>query len=127
MASRIQTKRYRIFKTMGTKNSSGLLTKKLIQWHLDKQWRSIKRTASSFGVKLIGDLPFYVSRDSVDVWSNKSLFSISNNGDLLFQSGGLLIIFHQQDNYGELLHTFGQNIKGQTLIGGDEDLKDNSS
>ncbi len=69
------------------KNSSALLTKKLIQWHLDKQWRSIKQTASSFGVNIIGDLPFYVSRDSVDVWSNKSLFSISKNGDLLFQSG----------------------------------------
>ena len=69
------------------KNSNALLTKKLIQWHLDNQWRSIKNTASSIGVKLIGDLPFYVSRDSVDVWSNKSLFSISTNGDLLFQSG----------------------------------------
>jgi len=27
-------------------------------------------------------LPFYVSRDSADVWSNKSLFSIFRNGDL---------------------------------------------
>jgi len=32
-------------------------------------------------------LPFYVSRDSADVWSNKSLFSIFKNGDLIFQSG----------------------------------------
>ena len=38
-------------------------------------------------VKLIGDLPFYVSRDSAEVWSNKSLFSILKNGDLIFQSG----------------------------------------
>ena len=79
------------------KNSSALLIKKLIQWHLDRQWRSIRNTASSFGVKIIGDLPFYVSRDSVDVWSNKSLFSISKNGDLIsgdlltsFLSGGIL-------------------------------------
>ena len=69
------------------KNSNALLTKKLIQWHLDNQWRSIKKTANAIGVKLIGDLPFYVSRDSVDVWSYKSLFSISKNGDLVFQSG----------------------------------------
>jgi len=32
-------------------------------------------------------LPFYVSRDSADVWSNKSLFSILRNGDLIVQSG----------------------------------------
>ena len=64
-----------------------ILTKKLIQWHLDEQWKTIKNFARSHNVKLIGDLPFYVSRDSADVWSNKSLFSILNNGDLIFQSG----------------------------------------
>ena len=69
-----------------TKNEK-ILTKKLIQWHLDKQWIAIKNYAKSNNVKLIGDLPFYVSRDSADVWSNKSLFSIFKNGDLIFQSG----------------------------------------
>ena len=69
------------------KKNDAILSKKLIQWHLDKQWQDIKHFARSKGVTLIGDLPFYVSRDSADVWSNKSLFSISNDGDLLFQSG----------------------------------------
>ena len=69
------------------KNHKAILIKKLIQWHLDNQWRKVKDFAKSHGIKLIGDLPFYVSRDSVDVWSNKSLFSISQNGDLIFQSG----------------------------------------
>jgi len=64
-----------------------ILKIKLIQWHLDKQWREIKAFAKDKGITLVGDLPFYVSRDSADVWSNKSLFSISQNGDLLFQSG----------------------------------------
>ncbi|MBD73873.1 MAG: 4-alpha-glucanotransferase [Rickettsiales bacterium] len=69
------------------KNKEAILMKKLIQWHLDKQWREIKDFAKLNEVKLIGDLPFYVSRDSVDVWSNKSLFSVSRDGDLIFQSG----------------------------------------
>ncbi len=69
------------------KKNEEILVKKLIQWHLDKQWRNIKNFAKSRNIKLIGDLPFYVSRDSVDVWSNKSLFSILKNGDLIFQSG----------------------------------------
>ena len=67
--------------------SEEILIKKLIQWHLDSQWSEIKNFAKSKKVKLIGDLPFYVSRDSADVWSNKSLFSIFKNGDLIFQSG----------------------------------------
>ena len=67
--------------------SHKVLIQKLIQWHLDEQWKDIKNFAKSYNVKLIGDLPFYVSRDSADVWSNKSLFSILKNGDLIFQSG----------------------------------------
>jgi len=69
------------------KKTDEILIKKLIQWHLDQQWSSIKGFAKSKNIKLIGDLPFYVSRDSADVWSNKSLFSIFKNGDLIFQSG----------------------------------------
>ena len=67
--------------------SDEILIKKLIQWHLDQQWKDIKSFAKSCNVKLIGDLPFYVSRDSADVWSNKSLFSIFKSGNLIFQSG----------------------------------------
>ncbi|MBO8217445.1 4-alpha-glucanotransferase [Prochlorococcus marinus] len=74
-------------KTWTDTKSEKILIKKLIQWHLDEQWTAIKKFAKSYSVKLIGDLPFYVSRDSADVWSNKSLFSIFKNGDLIFQSG----------------------------------------
>ena len=68
-------------------NFNKLLEKKLIQWHLNRQWLEVKDFAIMRGVKLVGDIPFYVSRDSVDVWSNKSLFSITEKGELLFQSG----------------------------------------
>ena len=64
-----------------------ILVKKLFQWHLNRQWINIRKYASEKEIKLIGDLPFYVSKDSVDVWSNKSLFSVSNEGNLIFQSG----------------------------------------
>ena len=70
-----------------SKNQKNLLKTKLMQWHLNRQWEIVKNKASAKGIKLIGDLPFYVSRDSVDVWSNRSLFSVSNNGELIFQSG----------------------------------------
>ena len=80
-------KNNKFLKSWTKKKSKEILVKKLIQWHLDEQWRDIKNFAKSINIKLIGDLPFYVSRDSADVWSNKSLFSIFKNGDLIFQSG----------------------------------------
>ena len=82
-----KVKNNKFLKSWIKKKSEKLLIKKLIQWHLDEQWRAIKNFAKSRNIKLIGDLPFYVSRDSVDVWSNKSLFSILKDGDLIFQSG----------------------------------------
>ena len=85
--SEFKHKKIDLLKSWIEKNSREILIKKLIQWHLDHQWSKIKDFAKSKGIKLIGDLPFYVSRDSADVWSNKSLFSISQNGNLLFQSG----------------------------------------
>ena len=72
----------------------------------------------------MGDLPFYVSRDSADVWSNRSLFSVSQNGDLFFKVESP-DYFSSTDNYGVLQHIIGRNTKEQNLNGGEKDLKDN--
>ena len=74
-------------------------------------------------IKLIGDLPFYVSRDSADVWSNKSLFSIFKNGELIFQSGVPPDYFSSTGQLWGTPLTFGQDIRRLILIGGEEDLK----
>ncbi|MBQ9914642.1 MAG: 4-alpha-glucanotransferase [Clostridia bacterium] len=47
-----------------------------IQFEFFTQWAEIKAYANQKGVKIIGDLPFYVSYDSADVWSNRSLFQL---------------------------------------------------
>ncbi|MEZ4357636.1 MAG: 4-alpha-glucanotransferase [Eubacteriales bacterium] len=41
------------------------------------QWRDVKNYANKNGIKIIGDLPFYVARDSVDYWANRELFDKS--------------------------------------------------
>ena len=58
-------KNNKFLKSWINKKSEKILIEKLIQWHLDKQWKDIKDFAKSQNIKLIGDLPFYVSRDSV--------------------------------------------------------------
>ncbi len=68
-------------------HGEALLEQRLLQWHLDRQWQSLRRLAMDLGVVLFGDLPFYVARDSADVWSHRGLFSIRADGALQHQSG----------------------------------------
>lgn len=42
------------------------------------QWREIKQFANDHGVKILGDMPIYVSFDSADVWGNRHLFEIDD-------------------------------------------------
>jgi len=44
------------------------------QFLVSRQGEKLKEYAHSRGVKLIGDLPFFVSPDSSDVWANPELF-----------------------------------------------------
>lgn len=54
---------------------------KMLQYFFFKQWNELKTYANKNGIKIIGDLPIYVSSDSADVWSNPNLFYL--NEDLL--------------------------------------------
>jgi 4-alpha-glucanotransferase len=49
------------------------------QWQFSEQWRALKRYANARGVRIIGDIPIFVSRDSVDVWANARLFQLDEN------------------------------------------------
>ena len=48
------------------------------QFIFDRQWNNLKTYANSMGIKIIGDLPIYVSADSADVEFNKDLFKVEN-------------------------------------------------
>lgn len=50
-----------------------------VQYIAFSQWREIKLYANDHGIKILGDMPIYVSMDSVDVWSNRRLFEIDEN------------------------------------------------
>jgi 4-alpha-glucanotransferase len=44
------------------------------------QWQDLRRYCNGLSIELVGDLPFYLSYDSADVWANQSLFSLDPNG-----------------------------------------------
>lgn len=57
------------------------------QFLLFRQSDQLKAYAKSKGVKLTGDLPFFVSPDSSDVWANPELFLLDENRRPRFVAG----------------------------------------
>ena len=58
-----------------------------VQWEFQRQWDELHAYASAHGVKLIGDLPMYVSADSSDVWAERELFMLDEDGRPFKQAG----------------------------------------
>ena len=50
-----------------------------MQFKFYEQWMKLKSYANSKGIQIIGDIPIYVSLDSVEVWSNPKLFALDEN------------------------------------------------
>jgi 4-alpha-glucanotransferase len=49
------------------------------QYEFARQWEALKHYANDRGIKIIGDIPFYVSPDSVDVWCHPEMFRVDQN------------------------------------------------
>lgn len=47
-----------------------------VQYLFYTQWETTKAEINAQGIKIIGDMPIYVSRDSADLWANKKLFDV---------------------------------------------------
>src|SRR5271167_1301005 len=57
------------------------------QFLLFRQGAALKEYALAKGVRLIGDLPFFVSPDSSDVWANPELFLLDEQRKPRFVAG----------------------------------------
>jgi 4-alpha-glucanotransferase len=47
-----------------------------------QQWKELRTYCNQSKISLVGDVPFYVSYDSSDVWANQEIFSLYPNGKL---------------------------------------------
>lgn len=53
---------------------------KMLQYLFFKQYKTLKTYANEHGVKIIGDIPIYVSPDSSDLWANPQQFLLDKDG-----------------------------------------------
>ena len=60
---------------------------RFLQYEFFKQWKALHDYAASKNIKIMGDMPIYVSADSSDVWANPELFELDREGKPLFVAG----------------------------------------
>lgn len=58
-----------------------------LQYLFYRQWERLKKTANENGIEIMGDVPFYVGVDSVDVWANRENFLIGADNKPIFVAG----------------------------------------
>lgn len=51
----------------------------MLQYLFARQWRALKGYANERGIRIIGDIPIYVPRDSADVWSAPEQFLLDED------------------------------------------------
>ncbi len=57
-----------------TNRAGEIESQKYRQWQFFEQWLALKQYTNERGVRIIGDIPIFVSLDSADVWANPHLF-----------------------------------------------------
>ena len=57
------------------------------QFVVGRQWQVLREYAAKKGIHIFGDLPIFVSHDSVDVWTNREAFHLLKNGQAKLVAG----------------------------------------
>ena len=58
-----------------------------LQFLFDRFWSAVRGYANSRGIALVGDMPIYVGGQSADVWANRHLFELTEEGRPALVSG----------------------------------------
>ncbi|MFH0952156.1 MAG: 4-alpha-glucanotransferase [Patescibacteria group bacterium] len=63
-----------------SKLSQEINNEKYNQWLVHRQWFKLKKYANNKGIEIIGDIPFFVRHDSVDVWAHQNKYLLDKDG-----------------------------------------------
>ena len=53
---------------------------KFIQFLFEQQWNDLKAHCRQQEIRIMGDMPIYVALDSADVWADRALFELNDDG-----------------------------------------------
>ena len=86
-SSSISRRDPQVLLSLKNKLSKQIEQEKFAQFIFNSQWRRLKNYCKINKVQIVGDIPFYVSYDSVDVWVNPELFKLDSDKKPLFVGG----------------------------------------
>ncbi|HEX3019828.1 MAG TPA: 4-alpha-glucanotransferase [Chitinispirillaceae bacterium] len=69
------------------KHHQQIQKEKFVQYLLMQQWTRLHQYCNNIGIQLIGDLPMFVSYNSVDVWANRQIFKLDTQLQPAFFAG----------------------------------------
>jgi 4-alpha-glucanotransferase len=64
-----------------------IAAEKFAQYVFFRQWHDLAEYCHNRGIRIMGDLPFYVAHDSADVWAGRNLFLLDPAGEPAFVAG----------------------------------------
>lgn len=70
-----------------TRYAAELRRERFLQWLFFEQWYRLRRHCNGVGIRLVGDVPIYVSYDSADVWAHRTMFKLDKNAQPTGVSG----------------------------------------
>jgi 4-alpha-glucanotransferase len=69
------------------RHSELILFEQFKQFIFSRQWKALKDYAGEKGIKLFGDIPFYIGYDSADVWANQNYFHLDSQKRMVTVAG----------------------------------------
>ena len=91
---------------------------KFVQYKFSAQWQAVKTYANKKGVQILGDIPIYVSADSVDAWVGGKLFELDADGRFARVAGCRRTTSPQTASCGATPCTTGRTTKRPATHGG---------
>lgn len=83
----IRDRKKTAIKKYSSELSDRIAMSKFYQYLFARHWDALKAYCNSKNIKIIGDIPIYVSSDSADVWSHPGLFKLNENKKPVFVAG----------------------------------------
>jgi 4-alpha-glucanotransferase len=58
-----------------------------LQWQFFGQWLALKGYANARDIEILGDIPIFAAYDSADVWANREIFALNEEGHAIVVAG----------------------------------------
>jgi 4-alpha-glucanotransferase len=68
-------------------NTAEMNRTRWLQFIFFRQWKALKNYCNRLHISMLGDLPFYMSHDSADVWAQPDIFNLKKDGSMAGVAG----------------------------------------